>query len=125
MAEGERLDPAGKPRLVPAAAADYTTGYLAALGTMAALRRRSIEGGAYHVRASLCQTATWIAEDGPCVDPTTATGLGDITPWLIEEPTPYGTLTHLTPVAQLSATPARWATPVVPLGTHPPTWPTR
>ena len=80
MAEGASLDPAGRPRLVPAAAADYTTGYLAALGTMAALRRRSIEGGAYHVRASLCQTATWIAEDGPCVDPSTATGPGDITP---------------------------------------------
>ena len=82
---------------VPAAAADYTTGYLAALGTMAALRRRSIEGGAYHVRASLCQTATWIAEDGPWVDPSTATGVGDITPWLVEERTPFGVLTHLTP----------------------------
>ena len=125
MAEGASLDPAGRPRLVPAAAADYTTGYLAALGTMAALRRRSIEGGAYHVRASLCQTATWIAEDGACVEPSTATGLGDITPWLVEEPTSVGMLTHLTPVAQLSATPARWATPVVPLGTHPPIWPAR
>jgi len=122
MAEGARLDPDGRPRLVPAAACDYTTGYLAALGTMAALRRRSIEGGAYHVRASLCQTAAWIAEDGPCVDPTTATGLGDITPWTVTEPTAFGTLTHLTPVAQLSVTPARWATPVVPLGTHPPRW---
>ena len=122
MAEGAHLDPAGRPRLVPAAAADYTTGYLAALGTMAALRRRSIEGGAYHVRASLCQTATWIAEDGPCVDPSTATGPGDLTPWMVDEATALGTLTHLTPVAQLSATPARWATPVVPLGTHPPTW---
>ena len=77
------------------------------------------------MRASLCQTATWIAEDGACVDPSTATGPGDISPWLIHEPTPFGTLTHLTPVAQLSATPARWATPVVPLGTHPPTWLTR
>ena len=125
MAEGARLDPAGRPRLVPAAAADYTTGYLAALGTMAALRRRSIDGGAYHVRASLCQTATWIAEDGPCVDPTTATGLGDISPWLVDEPTLLGRLTHLTPVTQLSATPARWATPVVALGTHPPEWSAR
>jgi crotonobetainyl-CoA:carnitine CoA-transferase CaiB-like acyl-CoA transferase len=122
MAEGASLDPAGRPRLVPAAAADYTTGYLAALGTMAALRRRSIEGGSYHVRASLCQTATWIAQDGPCVDPSTATGLGDLTPWLMEQATPFGTLTHLGPVAQLSATPANWATAPVPLGTHRPTW---
>jgi crotonobetainyl-CoA:carnitine CoA-transferase CaiB-like acyl-CoA transferase len=122
MAEGSALDPAGHPRLVPAAAADYTTGYLAALGTMAALRRRSIEGGAFHVRASLCQTATWIAEDGSCVDPATATGLGNISPWMVEEQTPFGMLDHLAPVTQLSATPARWATPVVPLGTHPARW---
>ncbi len=112
----------GPPRLVPAAAADYTTGYLAALGTMAALRRRSIEGGSYHVRASLCQTAMWIAEDGPCVDPSTATGFGDTEPWLVSEPTGFGELTHLLPVAQLSKTPGRWDLPSAPLGTHAAVW---
>jgi crotonobetainyl-CoA:carnitine CoA-transferase CaiB-like acyl-CoA transferase len=112
----------GAPRLVPAAAADYTTGYLAALGTMVALRRRSIEGGSYHVRASPCQTATWLAEDGPCVDPSSAVGFGDTEPWLVTEQTGFGLLTHLTPVAQLAKTPGYWTTPVVPLGTHPPTW---
>jgi crotonobetainyl-CoA:carnitine CoA-transferase CaiB-like acyl-CoA transferase len=50
------------PRAAPAAACDYTTGYLAALGTMAALWRRAHEGGSYHVRASLCQTARWFTE---------------------------------------------------------------
>src|SRR5205823_6994928 len=44
-----------RPALLPAAACDYTTGYLAALGTMIALWRRSRDGGSYHVRASLCQ----------------------------------------------------------------------
>ncbi len=114
--------PPGKPRLIPAAAADYTTGYLAALGTMAALRRRSIEGGSYHVRASLCQTAMWIAQDGPCVDPSTAEGFGDPEPWLVTEQTAFGELRHMTPVAQLSKTPGHWATPAVPLGTHAPEW---
>jgi len=112
----------GVPALVPAAAADYTTGYLAALGTMAALRRRSIEGGSYHVRVSLCQTAMWIGQDGPCVDPSTATGFGDVTPWLVTEQISQGEFTHLTPVVQMSKTPAYWATSVVPLGTHDPTW---
>jgi crotonobetainyl-CoA:carnitine CoA-transferase CaiB-like acyl-CoA transferase len=118
MAEGAP----GPPRLVPAAAADYTTGYLAALGTMAALRRRGLEGGSYHVRASLCQTAMWIAEDGPCVDPSTATGFGDTEPWLVTERTGFGELTHLSPVAQLSKTPARWDLPSAPLGMHQPVW---
>ena len=117
-AQGE----AGNPALVPAAAADYTTGYLAALGTMAALRRRSVEGGSWHVRVSLCQTAMWIAQDGPSVDPSTATGFGDVSPWLVTEDTAFGELVHLTPVVQMSQTPAYWATPVVPLGTDTPTW---
>ena len=112
----------GRPRLLAAAAADYTTGYLAALGTMAALRRRSIEGGSWHVRASLCQTAMWIGSDGPSMDPSDAAGLPDLTPWLVTEETAFGTLSHLTPVAQLSKTPGHWATPVVPLGTHEPRW---
>ena len=57
----------GPPVLIPAAACDYTTGYLAALGTMVALWRRSHEGGSYHVRASLCQTGMWFARE-PRVD---------------------------------------------------------
>ena len=44
------------PRLLPAAATDYNTGYLAALGTMVALARRAREGGSWLVRASLSQT---------------------------------------------------------------------
>lgn len=111
----------GNPRLIPAAAADYTTGYLAALGTMAALRRRSVEGGAYRVRASLCQTAMWIGEDGPCLDPS-ASEMTDPAPWLTTTATGWGELTHLAPVAQLSATPARWDRPSPPLGTHDPAW---
>ena len=52
------------PRLIAAAATDYTTGYLGALGAMAALYRRSIEGGSYHVEVSLAQTANWLYEFG-------------------------------------------------------------
>lgn len=52
------------PRLIGAAATDYTTGYLAALGVMAAMKRRAVEGGSYHVRASLCQTASWLYSFG-------------------------------------------------------------
>lgn len=112
----------GPPTLVPAAAADYTTGYLAALGVMAALRRRRVEGGSYHVRASLCQTAMWLASDGPCLDPAAAAGFGDMEPWLVTSRTDLGELVHLGPVAQLSRTPGFWATPVAALGTHPATW---
>jgi hypothetical protein len=36
---------------------DYGTGYLGALGVLAALIRRAKEGGSCHVRVSLCRTA--------------------------------------------------------------------
>ncbi len=109
------------PVLIPAAACDYTTGYLAALGTMAALWRRSREGGSYHVRASLCQTAMWFARE-PHVDRGAASGFGDVTEFLVTTNTPFGRLRHLGPVAQLSETPAHWALPTTPLGAHPPEW---
>lgn len=52
------------PVLIPAALCDYTTGYLAAWGVMAALARRAVEGGSWHIRASLCQTAMWVERAG-------------------------------------------------------------
>ena len=64
----------GPPVLIPAAACDYTTGSLAALGTMVALWRRSHEGGSYHVRASLSQTGMWFARE-PRVDRDAGVGL--------------------------------------------------
>jgi crotonobetainyl-CoA:carnitine CoA-transferase CaiB-like acyl-CoA transferase len=112
----------GPPTLVVAAACDYTTGYLAALGTMAALWRRSHEGGSYHVRASLCQTASWFTGATPETRPDN--GFGDTGAYLTETETPYGQLSHLAPVAQLSATPAHWDLPTVPIGSHQPVWAT-
>ncbi|HXZ85522.1 MAG TPA: CoA transferase, partial [Myxococcota bacterium] len=113
---------AERPRLLPAAATDYNTGYLAALGTMIALARRAREGGSYLVRASLVQTGMWIAR----MPRTESAGPGlsseQVRPHLTRSDTPFGSLTHLGPIVEMSETPARWATPTVPLGTHPPEW---
>jgi crotonobetainyl-CoA:carnitine CoA-transferase CaiB-like acyl-CoA transferase len=109
-----------RPALIAAAACDYTTGYLAALGTMAALWRRAREGGSYYVRASLCQTATWFTQ-APPVDGD-ANGFGDVSSYVGQSETPYGRLHHLSPVVQMSATPARWDLPTAPIGTHQPEW---
>lgn len=53
-----------RPMLLPAAACDYTTGYLAAYGILLALTRRAREGGSYHVRVSLCQSGMFIHRQG-------------------------------------------------------------
>ena len=112
------------PALVPAAACDYTTGYLAAYGTMLALGLRAREGGSYHVRTSLCQSGMFIQRqhrvdydnEGMEIDPLL---IEEIT---LETQTPYGKMKHLGPVLRLSDTPARWVLPSSPLGTHDAVW---
>ena len=62
-------DPMARPALIPAAACDYTTGYLTALGVMGALHRRATEGGSWHVQTSLVQTAMWLNRLGRVLRP--------------------------------------------------------
>jgi crotonobetainyl-CoA:carnitine CoA-transferase CaiB-like acyl-CoA transferase len=114
-----------RPQRMPVAACDYTTGYLAALGTLVALGRRARHGGSYHVRASLCQTGLWFQRLGPTCDPARASGPGDPDELTETLETAWGRLTYLPPAVELSETPARWERPPVPLGTHPPAWPDR
>ena len=110
------------PSLLPAAATDYTTGYLAAAGAVHALRRRDAEGGSWLVRASLAQTAMWIQDAGLVSDPGAAVGLGDVAARMVTTPTAWGPLRHLPPALVLSATPCRWDRPPEPLGTSRAAW---
>ncbi|HUO89551.1 MAG TPA: CoA transferase [Rhizomicrobium sp.] len=115
------------PKLQPGAVTDYTTGFLAAYGSLIALQRRALYGGSYLVRVSLAQTAMWIRalglapesrlEDARQVTPDEVRG------WSITSETGFGPMTHLRPPVTMSATPARWRRGVVPLGTHAPVWP--
>ncbi len=112
----------GKPQLVPAAACDYTTGYLAAYGVMTALARRATEGGSWHVRASLCQTAMWFTRLGATCDPAAASGLGDVAGLMMQSETAQGGLTHLRPVVELPETAPKWERPSPALGADAPAW---
>src|SRR5206468_4207578 len=114
-----------RPVLLPAAACDYTTGYLAALGVTAALWRRAREGGSYHVRASLTQTGMWMQRDGSLHDPATAPGVGDGAQWMSTTDSPWGTVQHLRPAVDMTDTPPAWQRATVPLGFDPPAWPSR
>lgn len=109
------------PKLIDAACCDYTTGYLAALGTMAALWLREREGGSYHVRASLCQTATWFTQL-PAVERSQPGGFGDMASYMTTSDTDYGWLTHLAPVVQMTRSPARWDLPTPRLGANAAAW---
>jgi crotonobetainyl-CoA:carnitine CoA-transferase CaiB-like acyl-CoA transferase len=110
------------PKLLPAAATDYTTGYLAAYGAMEALRRRATEGGSWRVEVSLCRTAMWLLDLGARHDPAVAKGLPPVPSLQITTETPCGPLTHLAPAVRLSNVEVRWQQPTVPLGYDEAVW---
>jgi len=115
------------PKLQPGAVTDYTTGFLAAFGSLVALQRRALYGGSYLVRVSLCQTGTWVRSLGIAgeerVERAAKLEGDEIRSFIMESNGGYGPMTHLRPAVRLSRTPARWKRPVVKLGTHPAAWP--
>jgi len=104
---------------------DYITGFLAALGTLAALVRRAKEGGSYHVRVSLCRTAMMLLEQGLNTHKATDTTVPApiLARYMQQCDAAIGRLHYLGPVLRYSETPSRWDLPPAPLGAHPPRWP--
>jgi crotonobetainyl-CoA:carnitine CoA-transferase CaiB-like acyl-CoA transferase len=125
-AEGQAAGIDG-PKELPAQILDHVTGYLMAFGAMMARARQSREGGSWHVRVSLAQTGRWLRNLGRVAGGLTTADLkGDTVQRFIEEmPSGFGPLQAISHSAALSKTPARWARPAMPLGSHPPQWPAR
>lgn len=115
----------GKPRFSPVFyLADLMTGYLAAAGMMAALLRRSEEGGSYHVKLSLARSAMWVQELGfldtasqghlPKTDlyPTKTTTIDSV----------YGPVSYLAAPLTFSDLPMPETKMLVPYGASPANW---
>jgi crotonobetainyl-CoA:carnitine CoA-transferase CaiB-like acyl-CoA transferase len=113
------------PKELPCQALDHASGYLLAFGVLMARKRQASEGGSWLVRVSLAATGRWIwtlgrVENGfSCPLPSR----DDIAGLLEESRSPFGLVRGVRHAAQLSATPAGWTRPAVPLGTDPPIWP--
>jgi crotonobetainyl-CoA:carnitine CoA-transferase CaiB-like acyl-CoA transferase len=122
--EGRTATRPDGPALLPAAACDYTTGYLAAYGILLALAKRAREGGSYHVRVSLCQSGMLICRQGRIAFP----GLGlelspaELDAMRIESRPKSGPLRHLRPIVKFSETPPHWTRPTPQLGGDKPEW---
>jgi crotonobetainyl-CoA:carnitine CoA-transferase CaiB-like acyl-CoA transferase len=110
------------PKPLPCQALDHASGYLLAFGAMAALLRRAEEGGSWLVRVALAGTGEWIKRLGRIEAGLAAPGIADATPFLEVSDSGYGRMTAVRHGAQLSATPAHWALPSMPPGSHPPAW---
>jgi len=113
-----------RPKLLPASACDYTTGYNGAYGVLLALARRAREGGSYHVRVSLCRSGMHIYKQGHVSYDKPDLGLGraELDSIMIETTGGHGTLKHLAPVLNLSETKPYWDKPSPVLGTSQPEW---
>jgi crotonobetainyl-CoA:carnitine CoA-transferase CaiB-like acyl-CoA transferase len=125
-AEGKAAGVDG-PKELPAQMLDHATGYFMAFGAMMAKARQAREGGSWHVQVSLAQTGRWLWNLGRIPDGLDTRDLtGEaVTPFLEEVDSGFGRLQSVKHAAILSKTPAFWASPAMPLGSHPPEWPGR
>lgn len=112
------------PKHLPCQALDHATGYLAAFGAMAALMRRAVEGGSWHVRVSLAQTGRWLQSFGTIGDGWRApdVALADVRDLIQTVDSPFGKVRAVAPAESMSATPPRFDRPPVPLGTDAASW---
>ncbi|MEK7320708.1 MAG: CoA transferase [Pseudomonadota bacterium] len=113
-----------EPKPLPAQVLDHAAGYLLAFGAMAALHRRAVEGGSWHVRVSLAQVGQWLRGLGRVPDGFSVPDqhIDEISDLLEVQESGFGELTVVRHAARLSATPAYWALPSEPLGTHAAEW---
>ena len=125
-AEGQAAGVEG-PKELPAQMLDHATGYLMAFGAMMARARQTREGGSWHVRVSLAQTGRWLWNLGRVADGLKTEDLkaDAVAPFIEEVASGFGPLRAVSHSAVLSKTPAFWAQPAMPLGSHKPQWPAR
>lgn len=112
------------PKALPCQALDHASGYLLALGVMAALRRRAEEGGSWRVRVSLAGTGLWLRSLGRLADGLSVAdpGQAEIADLLEESDSGYGRLQAVRHAAVLAETPAHWALPSMASGSYPASW---
>jgi CoA-transferase family III len=125
-AEGQAAGMDG-PKELPAQMLDHATGYFMAFGAMMAKARQAREGGSWHVQVSLAQTGRWLWDLGRVRDGLKTRDLTEeaVAPFIERIASGFGTLASVRHSAILSGTPAFWARPAMPLGSHPPQWPAR
>jgi len=113
------------PKELPMQILDHATGYLMAFGAMMARLRQARDGGSWHVRVSLAQTGRWLRAlgrlDGGLAKPDLTPA--DVMSFIEQTPSGFGALRGVRHAAVMSATPAFWARPAVPLGSGAPQWP--
>jgi crotonobetainyl-CoA:carnitine CoA-transferase CaiB-like acyl-CoA transferase len=111
------------PGVLPAQALDHGTGHLAAAAVLRAVAERRAQGGVWHAELSLAQVAQWLLTTGRRPVPEEGErdqGEADVTPYLVELPSPTGPVTLVGPPGS-----PVWRTGPHLAGADAPTWPDR
>ena len=111
-----------QPRVLPAQVLDHASGHLMAFGAMAALHRRMVQGGSWHVQVSLARTARWLRGLGRMPGGLAIPDPGDAPDLTETAPSGFGEMRAVRHSAGLSATPAGYARPSMPLGSDAAAW---
>ena len=96
------------PTVVPALINDYMTGYLVAIGVVAALAEREQKGGYYHVASSLsrCSSLAPSFVEPLDAEPYEPVRMQDLVEFAIDQPSPAGVFTRIAPAVEFSHTPS-------------------
>lgn len=106
---------------------DFITGLLANTGVLSALIKRHYVGGSYHVHISLTRSGMWLHELSQLqsdLEPTVSYPLEPeiFNSFLETTRGPWGNLTYVKPVLELSETNPYFSIPARPLGSDEPVW---
>jgi crotonobetainyl-CoA:carnitine CoA-transferase CaiB-like acyl-CoA transferase len=111
-----------KPMSFPIQILDHATGLLMAFAAEMALIRQQNEGGTWHAKVSLAQTAHWLRGLSR-VENGFITTAQNYEKYLERTDTAFGTLEAVRHAVQFSETPAKWRRLSAPPGTHEAKWP--
>ncbi|WP_081687876.1 CoA transferase [Rhizobium mesoamericanum] len=101
------------PTLISVLMNDYLTGYLGAIGTIAALCQREERGGFWKIDAALSRCSTMATDFLQPVDaePYEPVLMRDLIEHGIDQMTPHGLFTRLKPAVEFSQTPSMFVLP--------------
>lgn len=109
------------PKGLPVQILDYASGFLMAYAAQAAILKQQREGGSWHARVSLVQTAQWLRSLGRISDNFHQKQL-DVASSLQSYASNFGALEALPHAAQFSDMTSSWARPSVKPGTDAAKW---
>jgi crotonobetainyl-CoA:carnitine CoA-transferase CaiB-like acyl-CoA transferase len=114
-------DGMSEPTLISVLLNDYMTGYLAAIGAVAALAEREEKGGYWYVNASLTRNSMMAASlvEPRDAEPYAPVSMQDMIDHGIDQITPLGTFTRLASAVEFSHTPSMAILPTGIPGNYP------